>query len=133
MARLCLTRSGGTPMHGLYRGLKLKTAGTGWRVEPFRADVESLRKEARPVILSVRLDRREGVDPRYEQAWGWTPGVPHTVVLFGFRPGDKVEIGDPSVGREHWRVKDVDVLWHGDAIRLAPARVQGPPATGLGH
>lgn len=133
MATLCLTRSGGTPMHGLYRGLKLKTAGTSWRVEPFRADVDSLRKDARPVILSVRLDGREGVDPRYERAWGWTPGVPHTVVLFGFRPGEKVEIGDPSVGREHWRVQDVDVLWHGDAIRLAPAVGQRPPATGLGH
>ena len=133
MAQLCLTRSGGTPMHGLYRGLKLKTAGTAWRVEPFRADVDSLRKEARPVILSVRLDNGEGVDPRYEQAWGWTPGVSHTVVLFGFRPDQKVEVGDPSVGREHWRVQDVDVLWHGDAIRLVPARIERPPTTGLGH
>ena len=133
MARLCLTRSHGTPMHGLYRGLKLKTAGTGWRVEPFRADVESLRREARPVILSVRLDRRDGVDPRYEQAWGWTPGVPHTVVLFGFRQGQKVEIGDPSVGREHWRVQDVEVLWHGEAIRLAPTGAERSPAAGLGR
>ena len=114
-------------------GPEIKTAGTGWRVEPFRADVESLRSETRLVILLVRLDRREGVDPRYEQAWGWTPGVPHTVVLFGFRQGQKVEIGDPSVGREHWRVQDVEVLWHGEAIRLAPTGAERSPAAGLGR
>ena len=118
MARLCMTRAAGTPMLGLYRGLKLKTAGASWDAEAFRGDLSSLRAEPGPVILSVRLDRSAGIDPRYELAWGWTPGVAHTVVLFGFRPDGKVDIGDPAAGREHWRVQDLEVLWHGDGIRL---------------
>ena len=118
MARLCLTRPGGTSTHGLYRGLKLKTAGTGWNVQPFRGDLASLYNEPRPVILSVRLDPAPGVDPRYERNWGWTPGVAHTVVLVGFRPDGKTEVGDPSVGREHWRVRDLEVLWKGEGVRL---------------
>ena len=118
MARLCLTRPAGTTTHGLYRGLKLKTAGTPWDVQVFRTDVEGLRRDGRPVVLSVRLDRGNGVDERYERLWGWTPGVNHTVVFFGFRDDGKTEVGDPAVGREHWRVKDVRVLWHGEGIRL---------------
>jgi hypothetical protein len=118
MAELCLTRQGGTPMLGLYRGLKLKTAGTGQRVQTFRGDLATLHAETRPVILSVRLDRRPGVDPRYEQQWGWAPGVAHSVVFFGFRADGKAEIGDPAVGREHWRVQDLEVLWHGEGLRL---------------
>ena len=120
MARLCLTRPAGTTMHGLYRGLKLKTRGTAWAVEVFRGDVESLRREARPVVLSVRLDPGPGVDPRYERLWGWAPGVKHTVVFFGFRADGKTDVGDPAVGREHWRLEDLRVLWHGDGIRLVP-------------
>ena len=118
MATLCLTRAAGTSMHGLYRGLKLKTAGTGWDVAAFRGDVEPLRRESGPVILSVRLDPGPGVDARYERLWGWAPGVTHTVVLFGFRADGKTDVGDPAVGREHWREEDVRVLWHGDGLRL---------------
>jgi hypothetical protein len=118
MADLCLTRPAGTSMLGLYRGLKLKTAGTGWSVQAFRGDVASLRTEAGAVILSVRLEAGADVDPRYEQAWGWTPGVAHTVVFYGFRSDGKADIGDPAAGREQWRVRDLKVLWHGDGIRL---------------
>ena len=118
MATLCLTRAGGTTMHGLYRGLKLKTRGTGFDVEPFRGDLETLRREGGPVILSVRLDPGPGVDPRYERLWGWAPGVNHTVVFFGFRGDGKTDVGDPAVGREHWREEDVRVLWHGEGLRL---------------
>ena len=65
MARLCLTRPAGTPMHGLYRGLKLKTKDSPWDVGAFRGDLNSLRGEKGPVILSVRLDPGPGVDERY--------------------------------------------------------------------
>lgn len=125
MARLCLTRAGGTPMLGLYRGLKLKTRGTAWEVRPFRGDVASLRAGRGPVLLSVRLDARPGVDPRYANSWGWAPGVAHTVVFYGFRPDGKVEVGDPSVGREHWRVRDLEVLWHGEGIQMETQESQG--------
>jgi hypothetical protein len=105
---------------GLYRGLRLKTRGSSWAVEPFRGDINSLRREPRPVILSVRLDPGPGVDERYQRLWGWAPGVNHTVVLFGFRDDGKTDVGDPAVGREHWRVDDLRVLWHGDGFRLVP-------------
>ncbi|CAA9435839.1 MAG: hypothetical protein AVDCRST_MAG64-3815 [uncultured Phycisphaerae bacterium] len=119
MARLCLTREGGTAAHGLYRGLKLKTAGTAWDVEVFDTDAAGLRASApAAAILTVRLDPVPGIDPRYEQLWGWTPGVQHTVVFFRFTPDGKVEMGDPSVGREHWSAKDLGVLWHGEGMRL---------------
>ena len=105
-------------MHGLYRGLRLKTDGTPWKVEVFRGDVAALRAWPGPAILSVRLDRGGGVDPRYERLWGWTPGLNHTVVFYRFRGDGKADVGDPSVGREHWRAEDVRVLWHGDGMRL---------------
>ena len=121
MARLCLTRGAGTPMLGLYRGLKLKTAGTAYEVEPFHTDLTGLRSLAAdgPVILSVGLPRdTAGLDSRYERLWGWTPGVRHTVVLFGFAENSEVEIGDPAAGREHWSAADLPVLWGGDGLRL---------------
>jgi hypothetical protein len=114
MASLCLTRPAGTSMHGLYRGLKLKTRGTPWDVDVFRGDLGALRRDPGPAILSVRLDSGPGVDARYEQLWGWAPGVNHTVVFFVFRPDGKTDVGDPAVGLEHWREEDVRVLWHGE-------------------
>jgi len=119
MARLCLTRERGTAAHGLYRGLKLKTAGTSWDVEVFDTDSAGLRAMApSPGILTVRLDPTPGIDPRYEQLWGWTPGVQHTVVFFGFIDNGKIEMGDPAIGREHWSANDLGVLWHGEGVRL---------------
>jgi hypothetical protein len=42
----------------------------------------------------------------------------HTVVLFGVTSDGKVDIGDPSVGRELWDVADLNVLWQGNGFRL---------------
>ena len=50
--------------------------------------------------------------------WGWTPGMAHSVVFFRTLPNNLVEIGDPSVGREHWGMDGIETLWHGDAMRL---------------
>ena len=119
MARLCLTTDRGTTNHGLYRGLRLKTAGTPWNVESFRTDSAGLRGFSGPALLVVRLDTGSAVDPRYEKLWGWTPGVSHTVVFFGFSDGGtKTEMGDPGVGREQWSARDLHVLWHGEGLRL---------------
>ncbi len=119
MARLCLTRRNGTSMLGLYRGLRLKTAGTPWRVEPFATGTADLRAFDGPAILSVGIPRGGVPDARYEQLWGWVPGVRHTVVAFGFRAGGaELEVGDPAIGREHWSVDDLHVLWQGEGLRL---------------
>jgi hypothetical protein len=123
MAPLCFTRGGGTSMLGVYRGLCLKTAGTSWRVEVLsRASVADLRRAvaAGPVLLTVGLDRfpLRRVDPRYEEDWGWVPGLRHAVVLFRFLPEGRIEMGDPAEGRELWNVKALDDLWRGEGIRL---------------
>jgi hypothetical protein len=119
MMELCLTGAKGTPSLGLYRGLKLKTAGTPYRVEAFHADVESLldSKEL-PAILLVKLELGADVDPRYEHQWGWTPGLGHAVVYYGRSGPARIEIGDPSVGREQWTIEDLRVLWQGEGLRL---------------
>jgi hypothetical protein len=119
MADLCLTRTHGTTFHGLYRGLSLKTAGTHWRVEIVRSSLDALRTSDRPILLNVGLPRdTAGIDPRYERDWGWTPGTSHSVVLFRFLPDDKMEVGDPAVGREQWFTESLHALWHGQALRL---------------
>jgi hypothetical protein len=78
--------------------------------------------EFRAALLLVRLDRGADADPRYEAEWGWTPGVNHTVVFYGFGVNDgnpdSVGIGDPAAGREHWNRDALRVLWHGEGLWL---------------
>jgi hypothetical protein len=131
MAHMGFTRSVGTSLLGVYRGFRLKTRGKPFRVETLvNASVDDLRRitQENPVLLSVGLDRfsNKRIDPRYTEAWGWTPGKRHAVVLFGFLPGDYLDIGDPSVGREKWRLDSLEVLWHGDGIYLRPTDTPAP-------
>lgn len=122
MALLCLTSDEGTSVYGLWRGLRLKTAGSGLDVYMFKdGKIEDLRGMG-PVLLSVELMPDSDADPRYQSTWGWLPGVPHSVVLLGFLPGDHVAIGDPAVGREMWSLRDLSVLWHGTGAKLIPSR-----------
>jgi len=120
MIELCRTGPRGTTTLGLYRGLKLKTKGTDFRVEVVLDDMESLREasDAAPMVLVVGLPARGADDPRFEQDWGWRRGTSHAVVLFGFTDDGRVKMGDPSIGREHWRVEGVRVLWRGEAFAL---------------
>jgi hypothetical protein len=120
LALLCFTSNQGTNMLGLYRGLKLKTAGTAWDVYMFdHATIDDLRG-AGPAILSVEL--RDQRLERHVQTWGWIPGVPHSVVFLGFIDETKVMIGDPSTGREVWTLDDLRLLWHGQGARLVRGR-----------
>jgi hypothetical protein len=121
MALLCLTGQNGTAMQGLYRGLKLKTAGTPWDVYVFsRATIDDLRGTG-PALLSMEL-RPEHRSARHLQASGWIPGVPHSVVLLKFLDERFLSVGDPAVGREIWEVDDLRLLWHGEGIRLVRTR-----------
>jgi hypothetical protein len=123
LANLCFTRNTGTPMLGTYRGLRIKTANTPWHVKVLsHATLVDLRRacEKSPVLISVGLDRwQQGYDPRYVSEWGWTPGKRHAVVIFGFLPGNKIDIGDPSVGREKWSIESLSTLWNGEGITLS--------------
>jgi hypothetical protein len=119
MAKLCLTRDRGTTIHGLYRGLKLKTAGTGWDVAvSTTSDIERLKQlNGRPAIITVGLAAGRGGSAEYRD-WGWQPGVYHTVVLFGFHPNGRADIGDPAVGRESWSPEALADLYRGEALYL---------------
>jgi hypothetical protein len=122
MAQLCRTTHHGTTMLGLYRGLKLKTAGTRWDVEVFHGSVQQLRGLGGPFLVSVGLKRGQtDVDPRYGREWGWPVGLKHTVVIVDY-PGPEVEIADPAVGHEHWSSKDLETLFYDEGLRLIKRR-----------
>jgi predicted double-glycine peptidase len=123
MAMLCLTTTKGTSFHGLYRGLKLKTTGTPWDVYMFSdSTIDDLRRMAGPVLISVELRPELGLDPRYQNTFGWLPGVAHTVMLIDFVHGDLVRIADPAVGHEVWNLDDLRLLWHGEGATLVRAK-----------
>lgn len=124
MAKLCLTRSG-TSWQGLYRGLKLKTAGTAWDVQvcAWSAD-ELLRSRAAPILLSVGLDRSAPADTDFTLEQGWTPGRSHNVVLEGYSPTRAAIIADPTgeMWREQWDDDTLRMLWRGYGFRLVPRK-----------
>lgn len=120
MARLCLTRNG-TSWQGLYRGLKLKTAGTPWDVEVRQCSAQELRElTGQPMILSVGLESGSTVDGEFSEEFGWVPGVNHSVMLLGFSPQGNAVIADPTQEqcREHWDRETFETLWRGYAFRL---------------
>ena len=118
-----MTNARGTPLLGLYRGLKLATAGTNY--DPVFHDLTpaQLRKrpELLPAIVSVKLTPE--VDfrrPIYRARWGWLLNVTHSVVVFNFTADGWVEVGDPANGHEKWRWQSLDDLWAGDVLTLEP-------------
>ncbi len=122
MAELCLTRQG-TSWQGLYRGLKLKTAGSHWDVEVKRCSIDELRTmaaEKRPIILSVGLAAGQVVDSEYTNEFGWIPGVNHSVILQRYNETGSAVIADPTMAScaEHWDREQMQTLWRGYAVRL---------------
>ena len=119
MAELCLTRHG-TSWQGLYRGLKLKTAGTRWDVQVVACSRQELPKLPGPMIISVGLDSSASRDTEFTREFGWIPGVNHSVVLLGFTSYGNANIADPTqeLSREEWDDEMLKILWRGYAIRL---------------
>src|SRR5262249_5213226 len=67
MAELCLTREG-TQWQGLYRALKLKTAGTPWDVEVVHGGFDHLKAlDHGPAILAAGVPRGAGVARIYTE------------------------------------------------------------------
>jgi hypothetical protein len=135
MAALCLTRKG-TLWQGLYRGLKLKTAGTPWDVEVVRGPFEGLKSLGPgPAILAAGIPGRSRVARIYTERYGWTPGEWHSVLFFGFRGDGRVAMGDPTpgIGREDWSEDDLRVLWAGRGMRLVPRHRTTGSGGGVSH
>lgn len=125
----CLADASGTPTLGLYRGVKLVANQHNQDVRVLSLSVEELiSQESWPVLLMVELPR--GVeDPRYENEWGWIPGLGHSVVAMGSNRSNEIVIADPAIGLETWSGDDLGVLWHGDAISMnSHSRARAPSA-----
>lgn len=118
MANLCITRKG-TSWLGLYRGMKLKTAGTDWNVEVFSVDAEELKQtKSYPAIVFMRLTAQVADrNPDYEKS-GWIVGTSHSSVLIEIAPDGICLMGDPSVGRELYALDDFKQLYEKRGLRL---------------
>ncbi|MHC4606225.1 MAG: cysteine peptidase family C39 domain-containing protein [Planctomycetota bacterium] len=119
MVDLCKSRRRGTYLHGMVRGLRIRTAGTPWKVEAAAAGLDDLKRTlSPPLLLLVELTEEVAErEPRYYQEWGWIVGRTHVVVFLGF-DGEKVRIVEPSFGFEHWDMQALRDLWDGRAVYL---------------
>ncbi|MEZ6076459.1 MAG: peptidase C39 [Pirellulaceae bacterium] len=118
MIPLCLTDGSGTPTLGLYRGVKLVAEQQGRHVEIIDATLDELMAEDNwPALLAVKLPLGTE-DRRYADQWGWIPGMGHSVVVLGSAEQDQLWVGDPAVGLERWSRRDLEILWHGDGLRV---------------
>jgi predicted double-glycine peptidase len=118
MAKLSITRKG-TSWLGLYRGMKLKTAGTDWDVEVFSLNADEIQQgQVFPAIVFMRLTTQVADhNPEYE-AGGWIVGTSHSSVLMEMNSIGICMMGDPSVGRELLKFEDFKQLYEGRGIRL---------------
>lgn len=118
MIPLCLTDASGTPTLGLYRGIKLVAQRHRRPLEITPTQLDALiAQDDWPVLLAVELPYG-AADPRYEQQWGWIPGMGHSVVALGTTADGRFAIGDPAVGLEWWSYDDLQLLWQGNGLRL---------------
>jgi hypothetical protein len=125
MIDLCLTRRGGTPELGLFRGLKLKTERTPWDVQVLSCGPEAfLQPDAYPAILLVDADAMDtGMDP----PWWYVHRATHAVIACGITDSGKIAIRDPSAGSTSWTYEHFCQRWYGDGLRL----VRRPQDAGL--
>ena len=88
------------------------------RRRPF-AD-QPTRLPSEPAIITVGLTKNPKTKAELDHArlWNWDPGAVHDVCFLGQDPDDpdKILIGEPEFGLEHWRKYSLDVLFKGVAI-----------------
>ena len=119
MAELCLTREG-THWLGLYRGLKVKTAGTAWDVVVESVSGQSLmQRGSESGVLSLTFHGR-AANRSFETGFQMQSG--HSVICLG--PGDlgTLHVFDPSpdYGFESWDWKQLDQVESAILLRLVP-------------
>ncbi|GAA4433518.1 cysteine peptidase family C39 domain-containing protein [Bremerella cremea] len=118
MAELCLTREG-TSWKGFYRGLKLKTADSPYKVKMDYLTAEELAAAGRPVVLRVGKRDWLGTGNAAGLPSGWQAGEIHSVVCLGRVKGYYM-IADPNpeIGIEFWSEKELHQLWDGHSAML---------------
>lgn len=109
MIDACLTHVEGTSALGLYRGLKLKTAGTAWNVRADKPRTASIDHWPLPAVVTVSLP---GLDA------GLLVG--HSIVVLGIDGDGKFEIADPFAGRQRWTRRQLVDAYGGDVMALVP-------------
>ncbi|MEQ9407612.1 MAG: hypothetical protein RIK87_07780 [Fuerstiella sp.] len=125
MAELCLTRQG-THWMGLYRGMKLKTAGTPWDVAVESIDINHLLKtKPTPCVLSVNVDTSlfaRDIDHGFHSGFG------HSVVYLGNTNDRLLTVFDPSpdFGVEDWGDRLLRCIDGGVVVRLVPRNPDSP-------
>lgn len=124
MAVLCRTDKAGTTTFGICRGLLAKTDGLDAKVRVGRMSMDQLQSGCPlPAIVIVKLTRElDARDPRYSRDWGWVRDVKHAIVLYKVRDDGKIEVGDPSFGREVWDQKGLRELWTGEYLSLIQSK-----------
>ncbi len=110
LAELCLTRSG-THWLGVYRGLKLKTAGTEWDVVAEEVAVTELMEHGPPLGILLLTFGPESVARAAES--GFATEVGHSVISLGLSERRLMTVFDPSpdYGIESWDnvvLQDID-------------------------
>jgi hypothetical protein len=112
MIDCCLTHVQGTTTLGLYRGLKLKTAGTMWNVWADTPNADSLDRWPLPAVITVSL-------PGLGTGLLGT-GVGHSIVVLRIDENGKFEIADPFAGRQFWTRQQLIDAYGGDLMALVP-------------
>ncbi|MEJ7590791.1 MAG: hypothetical protein WKF77_04530 [Planctomycetaceae bacterium] len=121
LASLCLTRRG-THWLGVYRGLKLKTAGTNWDVIAEEVSTQDLfRGELGPGILALSFHVAESgrtCDPE----WGFESDVGHSVLILKSHAPAALDVFDPApdYGFETWSEDVLVSVRNGILLRLVP-------------
>jgi hypothetical protein len=127
LSELCLTRRG-THWLGVYRGLKLKTAGTEWDVvvEEIRGtDLLSHKNLQGILALSFVCDEEDSLET------GFGMDVGHTVISFGVTPIRTVGVFDPSpdFGFESWNDRIIAEIDKAILLRLVSRHASPSPLT----
>jgi hypothetical protein len=107
-AKLALTKeNSGTRTLGEYRAIKILAEKNNFRVRIKKADAKNLKNIPSPSLVTVGLDKRgqkNNIEKDLQNLYQWTPGVMHSVVYLGKKPGEenKIQIGEPDFGLETW-------------------------------
>lgn len=131
LAKLCLTRSG-THWLGVFRGLKIKTAGTEWDVVVEEVNPKQLTcGENLPGVLALTF-KPEAAEHSIESGFGTEVG--HTVVCLGTcRKSKTLEVFDPSpdYGFESWNDRILADVQTGILLRLVSRKGTPSPLHGI--
>jgi hypothetical protein len=130
LAELCLTRRG-THWLGLFRGLKIKTAGTEWDV--VAEEISPLELTSTKNALGVLALTFAAQSAEHAIESGFATDVGHAVVCLGTTEWGTLEIFDPSpdYGFESWNNRILEDVENVILLRLVSRNGSPPPLQGI--